>query len=160
MHRTYVRRSLERTTLFKEIRQRLKTDGKRADIIVLVAWLLTNFLDDGQLRSPSGARRKKDRARRRGVLARAPRGVTAACTESGSPMNLKPVSASLHPLRRACVACKTMTLAEKRLADCNGRAIMDYYCWFCAPQLKGCCDLRADVFEKPAAQQMALSLTS
>lgn len=50
---------LERTLLFEEIRQRLKTEGKRADIIVLVAWLLANFLDDGQLRSPSGARRKK-----------------------------------------------------------------------------------------------------
>jgi hypothetical protein len=50
--------SLERTELFEEIRQRLKRDGKREDIVVLTAWLLTNFLDDGQIRSPSGARRK------------------------------------------------------------------------------------------------------
>jgi hypothetical protein len=50
--------SLVRTELFEEIRARLKRDGKREDIVVLLAWLLSNFLDDGQIRSPSGARRK------------------------------------------------------------------------------------------------------
>lgn len=52
-----------------------------------------------------------------------------------------------------------MTLAEKLLADRDGRAFMDYYCWLCAPQLKGCCDLRSHYFEQPAAQQMTLTLT-
>ena len=49
----------ERTPLFEEIRARLKTESRREDIVVLIAWLLANFLDDGQIRSPSGARRKK-----------------------------------------------------------------------------------------------------
>jgi hypothetical protein len=53
-----------------------------------------------------------------------------------------------------------MTLAEKLLADRDGRAFMDYYCWLCIPQLKGCCDLRSDLFQKPTAQQMALNFTS
>ena len=48
----------EQTAIFEEIRQRLKRDGKRDDIVILTAWLLANFLDDGQLRSPSGQRRK------------------------------------------------------------------------------------------------------
>jgi hypothetical protein len=52
-----------------------------------------------------------------------------------------------------------MTLAEKLLADRDGRAFMDYFCWLCVPQLKGCCDLRSDYLEQPAAQQMALVLT-
>jgi hypothetical protein len=48
----------ERTPLFEEIRLRIKAQAKRNDIVVLVAWLASNFLDDGQIRSPSGARRK------------------------------------------------------------------------------------------------------
>ena len=48
----------ERTALFEEIRARLKQQGKREDVAVLLAWLLSNFLDDGQIRSPNGARRK------------------------------------------------------------------------------------------------------
>lgn len=52
-----------------------------------------------------------------------------------------------------------MTLAEKLLADRDGRAFMDYYCWLCVPQFKGCCDTRADFFEQPAAQQIAFNLT-
>jgi hypothetical protein len=47
-----------RTALFEEIRLRIKSEAKRDDIVVLVAWLASNFLDDGQIRSPSGARRK------------------------------------------------------------------------------------------------------
>ena len=43
--------------LFEEIRQRLKIDAKRDDIVVLVAWLLTHFTDEGLLRSPQAARR-------------------------------------------------------------------------------------------------------
>ena len=48
----------ERTALFEEIRLKLKTAGKRDDIVVLLSWLAANFMDDGQIRSPSGARRK------------------------------------------------------------------------------------------------------
>jgi hypothetical protein len=48
----------QRTLLFEEIRARLKQEGKREDVTVLMAWLLSNFMDDGQIRSPSGARRR------------------------------------------------------------------------------------------------------
>ncbi len=48
----------QRTVLFEEIRQRLKIESKREDIVMLVAWLLTHFTDDGHLRSPQAARRK------------------------------------------------------------------------------------------------------
>ena len=48
---------LPRPALFEEIRQRLKIDAKRDDIVMLVAWLLTHFTDDGLLRSPQAARR-------------------------------------------------------------------------------------------------------
>ncbi len=54
--RTYVR-SVS-SELFEDIRQRLKVEAKREDVVILVAWLLTHFTDDGHLRSPQAARRK------------------------------------------------------------------------------------------------------
>ncbi len=56
-YRTCVRMPLRRTPLFLELRSRIVADGKRDDIVVLVAWLLTNFTDDGGIRSPSASRR-------------------------------------------------------------------------------------------------------
>jgi hypothetical protein len=58
MHRTYVRRMpVRRTPLFQELRSQIVADAKRDDIVVLVAWLLTNFTDDGGIRSPNASRR-------------------------------------------------------------------------------------------------------
>jgi hypothetical protein len=53
----------------------------------------------------------------------------------------------------------TAARTEAALADRDGRPFMDYYCWLCAPQLKGCCDMRSDFSEQPAAKQMAFELT-
>jgi hypothetical protein len=49
---------LHRTPLFLEVREKIVGHSKREDIVVLVAWLLTNFTDDGGIRCPTGARRK------------------------------------------------------------------------------------------------------
>jgi len=50
--------NIQRSAFFEELRQRLKSESKREDIVVLIAWLLTHFTDDGQLRPPQAARRK------------------------------------------------------------------------------------------------------
>ena len=74
-------------------------------------------------------------------------------------MTFHRLPASRHGIRLACVRCKAMTPAEKLLADRDGRAFMDYYCWLCAPQLKGCCSLPAHVFAEASAVQLSLSLS-
>jgi hypothetical protein len=49
--------SLQRTPLFLEVRERIVSEAKREDLVVLVAWLLTNFTDDGSIRSPNASKR-------------------------------------------------------------------------------------------------------
>jgi len=49
---------LSRTPLFLDLRSRIVADAKREDILIFVAWLLSNFTDEGTIRSPSSSRRK------------------------------------------------------------------------------------------------------
>jgi len=44
--------------LVEQIRESIKTQSRAEDVILLVAWLLTHYTDDGHLRSPQAARRK------------------------------------------------------------------------------------------------------
>jgi hypothetical protein len=50
---------LPRTPLFVELRERIVTEAKREDVRILVAWLLSNFTDDGSIRSLHAHRRKR-----------------------------------------------------------------------------------------------------
>ena len=54
---------------------------------------------------------------------------------------------------RAFVACKSMTRAERMVAD---RALMNVLCLAFVPQLRSCCDLPAHHLEQPGTKQMAL----
>ena len=49
---------LRRTPFFEELSERIKSKSRRDDVVVLVAWMLTHYNDDGLLRSPQTARRK------------------------------------------------------------------------------------------------------
>jgi len=60
---------LSRTPLFLELRSRIVTDGKQDDILILVAWLLSNFTDDGTKPFSECKPTKDDRPRRCNVLA-------------------------------------------------------------------------------------------
>ncbi len=44
---------------FQEVRTIIKERFKAQDAVMLVRWLLTHFQDNGQLRSPGMARRKR-----------------------------------------------------------------------------------------------------
>lgn len=61
---------IHRSPLFEEIRQRVKSESKRDDVIALIAWLLIHFTDEP---SPFAASctTQDDRPRRDDVLARA-----------------------------------------------------------------------------------------
>jgi hypothetical protein len=48
----------KRTPLFDALRQRLKDEAKRDDVLVLIFWLLTHFTDEGLIRSPQSPPRK------------------------------------------------------------------------------------------------------
>jgi hypothetical protein len=140
------------------LRQVASTCDKRADILVLVAWLLTNFLDDGQQRSPSGARRKKivlDGAEY-WLVRRAE--VTMALTESGSSDDSL-TGFGFTSWASSSMRCVQDDDAGREAARRSRRARIHGLLLLAAPQLKRCCDLRTHVFEKPAAQQMALTLT-
>jgi hypothetical protein len=50
--------SLRSTEFFERIRALVKDHGQRADVAMLLAWLVSNYHEDGSIRSPQMPRRQ------------------------------------------------------------------------------------------------------